>query len=104
MYIQVNLEPLDTTTAFPYLERMVNFNKSDWAALYGNLRKAQRRWGVVAKVTMETEAEVQAWKMVYNAVVQMVLIYGNESWVVTDAMMNVVEEFHHWVDIRISGM
>ena len=25
------------------------FNNSDWVSLYRNLRKAQRKWGVVAK-------------------------------------------------------
>ena len=42
--------------------------------------------------------------MVYKAVFQMVLIYGSDSWVVTDAMLKVLEGFHHQVSWRISGM
>ena len=43
----INLNPLGETTAFPYLGRTVTYNNSDWAALYRNLQKYHRRWGVV---------------------------------------------------------
>ena len=68
MSIQVNLGPLDTTDASPYLGRTINFKKSDWAALYLNLRKAQRRWGVMAKVLVKSGATVRAREMMYKAV------------------------------------
>ena len=42
--------------------------------------------------------------MIFKAVVQMVLLYGSESWVVTYVMLKVLEGFHHWVDRRIAGM
>jgi hypothetical protein len=41
--------------------------------------------------------------MFYKAVVQAVLLYGCETWVVTPAMMRVLEGFHHKVARRISG-
>ena len=44
------MKPLDTMSALLYLGRMVAFNNSDWADLYGNLSKAQRRWGMVEMV------------------------------------------------------
>ena len=47
---------------------------------------------------------VRAWEMMYNAVVQIVLIYGSESWVVKDTMLKVLEGFHHKVHWRITGM
>ena len=42
--------------------------------------------------------------MMYKAVVQTVLIYGSEIWVVIDAMLKVLEGFHHQVTWRIAGM
>ena len=36
--------------------------------------------------------------------VQTVLLYGSESWVVTDLMLEVLEGFHYRVEHRISGM
>ena len=40
--------------------------------------------------------------MMYNDVVQFVLIYGRKSWVVIDSMMKFLEVFHHRTDQRIS--
>ena len=42
--------------------------------------------------------------MVYKAVVQVVLLYGSEIWVVTDAIMTVMEGFRHRIAIQITGM
>ena len=49
-------------------------------------------------------ATVREEEMIYKAGVHTVLLYGIESWVVTDAMLKVLEEFHHRVDLMISGM
>ena len=42
--------------------------------------------------------------MIYKAVIQTVLLYISESWVVTDAMLKVLEGLYHQVDQRITGM
>ena len=42
--------------------------------------------------------------MMYKAVVQMVLLYGIESWVVTDTRLKVLGGFHHQVDWWIAGI
>ena len=39
-----------------------------------------------------------------KAVVQLVLLYGSESWVVTGDMLKVLEGFHHGVAQRITRM
>ena len=40
--------------------------------------------------------------MMYNAVVQAVLIYDSKRWVVTDTMITMLERFHHRIAIRIA--
>ena len=104
MDIQVNLELLDTTLAFPYLVCTVAFNNSDWKYMYRNMRKVQRRWGVVAKVITKTVETVWAWAMMYKAVFHMLLICGSDSWLVMDAILKVLEGLHYWVARRISWM
>ena len=42
--------------------------------------------------------------MFYKAVVQSVLLYGSESWVVAPAVLKVLEGFHHRVARKLSGM
>ena len=41
--------------------------------------------------------------MLYKAVVQSVLLYGCESWTITDSMRKVLEGFHHRIARRIAG-
>ena len=53
---------------------------------------------------MKVGATVRAWAMMYKAVVQTVLLYGSESWVIMNAMMKVLEGFHHQIASRIVGI
>ena len=76
METRVKLEPLEATTAFPYLGCTVIFNNSDWETLYSNLHKAHRRWGIVEKVVGKTGTPVKYLAMMYKSVVQAVLLYG----------------------------
>ena len=50
MAIKVNLKPLAATAALLYLGHTMMYNNRDWAAHYRKLWKAQRVWGMVAKV------------------------------------------------------
>ena len=50
---------------------------------------------MVETVLRNTGATVRARTMVYKAVVQTVILYGKESWLVTEAMLKVLEEFYH---------
>ena len=59
---------------------------------------------MMAKVKGKTRAPVKARSMVYKAVVQEVLLYGRKIWVVTDAMMKLMEGFHRRISIYIMGM
>ena len=59
---------------------------------------------MVRKVTLKTGATVQVRIMLDKAVVKMVLLYGSKSWVVTGAMLKVIEGFHHFLARRITGM
>ena len=81
-----------------------HFKKSDWEALYVNLRKAQWQWWMMTKVMTKIGVKLRAWAMMYNVVVHTVILYGSKSWVVTEVMLKVMEGFHHWVAQRISGM
>ena len=93
----MNSEALDTVADFPYLYCTVAYNNSTCADLSQNLRKAQRWWEMVENAVTKTEAIVRAWIMLYKSVLQSVLIYVSESWVVMGAMIKVLEGFHHLV-------
>ena len=47
---------------------------------------------------------VQTRGMLYNAFVQLVLVYGSNIWVVMGAVLKVLGGFHHRVAIIITGI
>ena len=59
---------------------------------------------MVARVMERTGAMVQAQGEIYREVEQSVILYGNESWVLTGEMIKVLEGFHHQASRRITGM
>jgi hypothetical protein len=96
----VQLEKVDT---FRYLGRLLSYNNSDWPTLFYNLKKAQQRWGMVSRVLVRDGASTHAMGLFYKAIVQAVLLYGCETWTLTDPMIKALESFHHKVARRISG-
>ena len=70
--------------AFPYLGRKIINNNSDWAAVYQNMSKTRRRWGMIVRVLTNTGETVQAQGIIYKALAQSVILYVSEGWVVTD--------------------
>ena len=56
------------------------------------------------RVLAKTGATVLARGVMSEAVTQLVILYGIESWVVTEEMINVLEGFHHCVSSHITGM
>ena len=59
---------------------------------------------MVAKVLGKTGSPIKACAMMYNVVVNTVLLYGRKIWVVKDAIMTVLEVFCNSIDIRILGI
>ena len=59
---------------------------------------------MVARVPEKTGATVLAWGVMYKEVVQSVLLYGSDGWVVTGEMLQVLEGFRHWAAQWIMGM
>ena len=58
---------------------------------------------MVGNVVLKTGATVRVRGMLYKAVVQLVLLYGSGRWVLTGAMLKVIEGSHHRGARRISG-
>ena len=58
---------------------MIAYINSDWEAVYLNLHKARRRWGMIARVLEMMGATVRAREEMYKAVAQLVLLYVSES-------------------------
>ena len=56
------------------------------------------------KLLTKTGSTAREQTMMYKAVVQKVLLYRSESWVVKVSMLKLLEEFHNQVSHRIPRM
>ena len=82
---------METTAAFLCLGHTVVYNNSDWASLYHNLKKSQRRWVMVTKVLTKLIVVVRERSNIYKVVFHMVFLYGSYIWVVAVSMLMVLE-------------
>ena len=76
---------------------------NDWLAVVCNLRKARRKWERLTRVLIREGADAQTSGQIYLVVVQSVLLYGSETWVMTPRIGRVFVEFHDRVAHRLIG-
>jgi hypothetical protein len=100
---QLNNAPLERVNTFLYLGCIMAFNNSDWPALYRQLKRAQQRWAMIVRVLDKEGASPRAKGLFYKTIVQAVLLYGCETWTLTDTMYKVLDSFHHKVARRITN-
>ena len=58
---------------------------------------------MVSRVLVWDGAFTLAMGMFYKSIVQSVLLYGCETWSITQAILTVLESFHHHVARKITG-
>ena len=95
-------KPLPRVDTFKYLGRPIASNDDDWPALYRNLTRARRKWGMVRRVLTREGATPAISGMFYKAIVQSILLYGCETWTITPAMLSALRGFHHRVARRLA--
>jgi hypothetical protein len=99
----VNGLPIKTVPEFKYLGRMLSNDDSDWPAVKRAVQRAQVTWGRLGRILSSDKASPKAMASIYRAVVQAVLLYGSESWVLTNAMLQTLQSFHHRCARFITG-
>ena len=57
----------------------------------------------MSRVLDKTGVMVRDREMIYKTVVRTVIFYSRESWVITGAIMKVLEDFHHRIISKIMG-
>jgi hypothetical protein len=94
---------LDTVPIFKYLGRLLSNNDDDWPAVHANLCKARKSWARISRILARDGATPRVSRMFYKAVVQSILLFGSETWVMTNPMLKALESFHRRVACRIAG-
>ena len=75
----------------------------DWPAVAGNLAKARKSLGRMQGILRREGATTRISGNLFKAVVQQVLLFGAETWVVTPKMERVLSAFLHGATRRLAG-
>jgi hypothetical protein len=95
--------PLESVSKFLYLGRQLSSTDDDWPDVVKNLVKARKRWATISWVLIRDGATPRISAMFYKAVVQSVLLYGSETWVLSPKMLSKLEGFHKQIACRLTG-
>jgi hypothetical protein len=88
---------------FKYLGRILDNKDSDIPAVEQNLRKARQKWGRISRILSKESAKPRVMASFYKAIVQSVLLYGSESWVISERTLLKLRSFHRRCARYITG-
>ena len=95
-------EQLESVPRFTYLGRVMTAGDDDWPAVAGNLAKAWRSWGRLHMILGREGATARISGAFFKAVVQQVLLFGAETWVVTPKMERALSGSLHGAARRLT--
>ena len=85
---------IEGVETFKYLGRIFDRSDDNWPAVLWNVGKACRVWDRLGKLLRREGVDAQVSAMFYRAVVQSVLLFGVETWVLSEAMSRQLEGVH----------
>jgi len=94
----------ESVSSFRHLGRQKTRTDSDWGGMHADLRRARYKWQKLSKLLHREGADPRIFGMFCKAVVQTVVLFGCESWTVTDAVWTVLKGFHHQAVRRMVDM
>ena len=77
---------LENVTAFKYLGRVMMAEDDDWPKVEGKTQKARKSWGQIFQILSREGEDLKVSGHFFKAVVQAVLLFGAETWVLTPKM------------------
>ena len=89
--------PLEMVTSFKYLGQVILVTEAYWPALLGNLTRANKACSRMSRILSREGAASQLSRLFLKAVIQAVLLFGAETWVVTPSMSKSLGGFQHQV-------
>ena len=100
---QVNGKNIERVRSFRYLGRILTDNDDDEECVTDNLRRARQKWGVIAKILKREGANPVCMSRFYLTVVQAVLLYGADTWVIGKRDMGRLRSFHRRAIRHMTG-
>ena len=103
MDFEVYGQQIQSVPRFTYLGRVMTAGDDNWPAVAGNLAKARKSWGRMQGILRREGATPRISGNFFKAVVQQVLLFGAETWVVTPKMERALSAFLHGAARRLNG-
>ena len=99
----MNKPALQRVKQFRYLGLIFTEDDNDSVCIQENLKNARKRWNCVAKILKTEGANAKCMAKFYITIVQAVLLYGADSWVVTQRYLSKLRSFHNRAIRYITG-
>ena len=96
-------EPMEAVSEFGYLGRLLTATDDDWPAVAGNIKKARRSWGRLARVLGREGADPNVSRTFYIDVTQAVLLFRAETWVLAAKMEKALDTFQARFTRKLTG-
>ena len=94
-------DTLASVTSFKYLGRIILGLYEEWPVVVHNLWQSRQKWAHMSSVLSREGADARTSGRIYVAVVNVVLLYGLETWVTTPHIGRVLVGLHHRVASRV---
>ena len=86
---------LETVATFKYLRWVMTAGDDDWPEVARNLVKSRKSWGRLSQILSRKGADKRVLRNFFKAVVQAVLLFGAETWVLTPRIERALDSFMH---------
>ena len=77
---------METLMAFKYLIRVLTVGDDDWKAVAGKLQKSRKSWVQMLRIFIQEGADPKLSVHFFKAIVQAVLLFRSEAWILTSHM------------------
>jgi hypothetical protein len=96
-------EELERVEVFKYLGRLLAYDDNDTQAVRNNLKKAQSVWARLSHTIRAENASPCVCGVFYKATVQLILLFGSETWNLSPVGLKSLEGFHVRAAWRMAG-
>ena len=84
--------------------RIIDNTDNDLKAEETQLKKARATWGLIGKfLKIKTDSNIRIMSIFYKVIIQTILLYGSESWVINEQVRNKLRTFHNRCARFITG-
>ena len=87
-------QELERVELFKYLGKLTSNDDKDIQAIRNNLKKARRTWARMSNVCRSENVPPKTAAIFYQAVIQSVLLFGSETWCLTETTLKELRGFH----------